>query len=137
MGFFLLQTVDTHELCLLHSHFWFIFVVSTQGGMPGASTFRDCKSLENMVKKHVEKGKLYAAICAAPAVALGAWGLLNGLKVIVLPIIHFCVPCIIIFYWSKAHFSFCDRPLVILHSWRNFLQRLKLLNQGYRLMGSV
>jgi 4-methyl-5(b-hydroxyethyl)-thiazole monophosphate biosynthesis len=42
-----------------------------------------------MVKKHVEKGKLYAAVCAAPAVALGAWGLLNGLKVILSPVIHF------------------------------------------------
>jgi 4-methyl-5(b-hydroxyethyl)-thiazole monophosphate biosynthesis len=48
--------------------------------MPGASTFRDCKVLEDMVKKHAQKGKLYAAICAAPAVALGTWGLLNGLK---------------------------------------------------------
>ena len=57
--------------------------------MPGASTFRDCKILENIVKKHAEKGKLYAAVCAAPAVALGAWGLLNGLKVIISPIIHF------------------------------------------------
>jgi 4-methyl-5(b-hydroxyethyl)-thiazole monophosphate biosynthesis len=57
--------------------------------MPGASTFRDSKVLENMVKKHVEKGKLYAAVCAAPAVALGAWGLLNGLKVILSPVIHF------------------------------------------------
>lgn len=50
--------------------------------MPGSSTFRDCTLLENMVKKHVEKGKLYAAICAAPAMALGTWGLLNGLKVV-------------------------------------------------------
>jgi 4-methyl-5(b-hydroxyethyl)-thiazole monophosphate biosynthesis len=56
--------------------------------MPGASNFRDSKVLENMVKKHVEKGKLYAAVCAAPAVALGAWGLLNGLKVILPSIIR-------------------------------------------------
>ncbi|RLM55415.1 hypothetical protein C2845_PM10G13250 [Panicum miliaceum] len=55
-------------------------LISLPGGMPGASTFRDCKLLENVVRKHVEKGKLYAAICAAPAVALGTWGLLNGLK---------------------------------------------------------
>ncbi|KAF7109513.1 hypothetical protein CFC21_109757 [Triticum aestivum] len=55
-------------------------LISLPGGMPGASTFRDCKILENIVKKHAEKGKLYAAVCAAPAVALGAWGLLNGLK---------------------------------------------------------
>ncbi|CAL5053149.1 unnamed protein product [Urochloa decumbens] len=55
-------------------------LISLSGGMPGSSTFRDCKLLENMVKKQVEKGKLYAAICAAPAMALGTWGLLNGLK---------------------------------------------------------
>lgn len=33
------------------------------------------------MKKHVEEGQLYAAVCAAPAVVLGPWGLLNGLKV--------------------------------------------------------
>ncbi|KAG2612007.1 protein DJ-1 homolog A-like isoform X1 [Panicum virgatum] len=55
-------------------------LISLPGGMPGASNFRDCKLLENVVRKHVEKGKLCAAICAAPAVALGTWGLLNGLK---------------------------------------------------------
>jgi 4-methyl-5(b-hydroxyethyl)-thiazole monophosphate biosynthesis len=66
--------------------------------MPGASTFRDCKLLENMVKKHVEKGKLYAAICASPAVALGAWGLLNGLKVNCHPLFIFCTRCIMTFH---------------------------------------
>ncbi|KAF2927066.1 protein DJ-1 homolog A [Oryza sativa Japonica Group] len=55
-------------------------LISLPGGMPGSSNLRDCKLLENMVKKHAGKGKLYAAICAAPAVALGSWGLLNGLK---------------------------------------------------------
>lgn len=49
--------------------------------MPGAATLRDCGILENMVKKHAVDGRLYAAICAAPAVALGSWGLLKGLKV--------------------------------------------------------
>lgn len=33
------------------------------------------------MKKQAEEGGLYAAICAAPAVALGSWGLLKGLKV--------------------------------------------------------
>jgi 4-methyl-5(b-hydroxyethyl)-thiazole monophosphate biosynthesis len=42
---------------------------------------RDSAVLEGLVKKHVEDGKLYAAVCAAPAVVLGPWGLLNGLKV--------------------------------------------------------
>lgn len=42
---------------------------------------RDSKVLEELVKKHVKDGRLYAAVCAAPAVVLGPWGLLNGLKV--------------------------------------------------------
>lgn len=33
------------------------------------------------MKKHVEDGRLYAAVCAAPAAVLGPWGLLKGLKV--------------------------------------------------------
>lgn len=49
--------------------------------MPGAATLKDCGTLESMVKKQAADGRLYAAICAAPAVALGSWGLLKGLKV--------------------------------------------------------
>lgn len=41
---------------------------------------RDCVELESMVKKHAANGGLYGAICAAPAVVLSSWGLLNGLK---------------------------------------------------------
>ncbi|OAY85855.1 Protein DJ- B [Ananas comosus] len=59
-------------------------LISLPGGMPGAANLRDCGVLESMVKKHAEKGGLYSAICAAPAVALGSWGLLKGLKVEVL-----------------------------------------------------
>ncbi|KAK8913923.1 hypothetical protein KSP39_PZI024391 [Platanthera zijinensis] len=55
-------------------------LISLPGGIPGADSLRDCGVLESIVKKHVEKGGLYAAICAAPAVALGSWGLLKGLK---------------------------------------------------------
>nr|XP_051114635.1 protein DJ-1 homolog B [Andrographis paniculata] len=55
-------------------------LVSLPGGMPGAATFKDCKTLESIVKKQAVDGRPYAAICAAPAVALGSWGLLKGLK---------------------------------------------------------
>ncbi|PIA55723.1 hypothetical protein AQUCO_00700201v1 [Aquilegia coerulea] len=55
-------------------------LISLPGGMPGASILRDCKVLEDLVKKQADDGKVYAAICAAPAVALGSWGLLKGLK---------------------------------------------------------
>ncbi|CAL9777206.1 unnamed protein product [Musa acuminata subsp. burmannicoides] len=55
-------------------------LISLPGGIPGSDTLRDCGVLESIVKKQAEKGGLYAAICAAPAVALGSWGLLKGLK---------------------------------------------------------
>ncbi|RZR80326.1 hypothetical protein BHM03_00006340, partial [Ensete ventricosum] len=59
--------------------------LAADGGMPGSATLRDCGVLESIVKKQAEKGGLYAAICAAPAVALGSWGLLKGLKVTCYP----------------------------------------------------
>lgn len=49
--------------------------------MPGAANLRDCKILENIMNKQATDGRLYAAVCASPAVALGSWGLLKGLKV--------------------------------------------------------
>lgn len=58
-----------------------MFCVVIKGGMPGAATFKDCKTLESIVKKQALDNRPYAAICAAPAVALGSWGLLKGLKV--------------------------------------------------------
>eukprot|EP00262_Sarcandra_glabra_P016698 TRINITY_DN5527_c0_g1_i1.p1 TRINITY_DN5527_c0_g1~~TRINITY_DN5527_c0_g1_i1.p1 ORF type:complete len:408 (-),score=75.58 TRINITY_DN5527_c0_g1_i1:518-1705(-) len=55
-------------------------LVSLPGGMPGSVTLKDSGILERIVKKHVADGRLYSAICAAPAVVLGEWGLLRGLK---------------------------------------------------------
>uniref|UniRef100_A0A0D9UYB8 DJ-1/PfpI domain-containing protein n=1 Tax=Leersia perrieri TaxID=77586 RepID=A0A0D9UYB8_9ORYZ len=55
-------------------------LIALPGGMPGSANLRDCKVLEKMVKKQAEEGRLYAAICAAPAVTLAHWGLLKGLK---------------------------------------------------------
>lgn len=49
--------------------------------MPGATNLRDCAILESLVKKQAADGRLYAAVCASPAVALGPWGVLKGLKV--------------------------------------------------------
>lgn len=49
--------------------------------MPGATNLKDCGILESLVKKQAVDGRLYAAVCASPAVALGSWGLLKGLKV--------------------------------------------------------
>lgn len=49
--------------------------------MPGATSLKDSATLRSMVEKQAADGRLHAAICAAPAVALGSWGLLEGLKV--------------------------------------------------------
>lgn len=58
---------------------------------------RDCGVLEGLVKKHVEDGRLYAAVCAAPAVVLGPWGLLNDLKVNLASDIYFVLQCTFVF----------------------------------------
>lgn len=50
------------------------------GGVPGAANLGGCATLEGILRKHVEKGGLYAAICAAPPLALASWGLLDGHK---------------------------------------------------------
>ncbi|KAJ4726422.1 DJ-1 family protein [Melia azedarach] len=55
-------------------------LIALPGGMPGATNLKDCGELESMVKKQASDGRLYAAVCASPAVALGSWGLLKGLK---------------------------------------------------------
>ncbi len=48
------------------------------GGMPGATHLAQSTVLQHIVTRHFEEGKLLAAICAAPAITLSPWGLLNG-----------------------------------------------------------
>lgn len=50
------------------------------GGMPGAEHLRDSKELTEMLKEQAASGRLYAAICASPAVALKPHGLLENKK---------------------------------------------------------
>lgn len=47
------------------------------GGLPGAEHLRDNKTLIDMLKQQKKAGRLYAAICASPAVALAPHGLLD------------------------------------------------------------
>lgn len=49
------------------------------GGMPGTEHLRDCPELINMLKKQKAGNRLYAAICAAPALVLQQHGLLEGI----------------------------------------------------------
>lgn len=62
--------------------------------MPGSMALRDSEVLEAMVRKHVKDGGFISAICAAPAVALGSWGLLKGLKVRIIIVLLETVFCV-------------------------------------------
>ena len=48
------------------------------GGMPGAKNIADSESARALVSSVSRAGGLVAAICAAPAVVLSSWGLLEG-----------------------------------------------------------
>ena len=50
-------------------------LVALPGGMPGAEHLRDSAPLISILEKQKEAGKLYGAICAAPAVVLASKGL--------------------------------------------------------------
>lgn len=50
------------------------------GGMPGAEHLACCAPLMSAIDKQLKSGKRVAAICAAPAVVLGANGYLRGKK---------------------------------------------------------
>lgn len=56
-----------------------------QGGMPGAERLRDSEPLFDLLDKQAAAGKLHAAICATPAVALETRGFLKGKKATVHP----------------------------------------------------
>jgi protein deglycase len=53
-------------------------LIALPGGMPGSEHLRDCPELIEALKRQRAEGRLYAAICAAPAVALFPHGLLQG-----------------------------------------------------------
>ena len=54
--------------------------IALPGGMPGAEHLRDCAPLIAILKEQKHAGRLYAAICASPAVVLHHHGLLEGVK---------------------------------------------------------
>jgi protein deglycase len=53
-------------------------LVVLPGGIPGAEHLRDSADLTRILKRQAEKGRLYGAICASPAVVLEHHGLLAG-----------------------------------------------------------
>jgi 4-methyl-5(b-hydroxyethyl)-thiazole monophosphate biosynthesis len=60
-------------------------LIALPGGMPGAEHFRDSKELVEMLKKQKDANRLYAAICASPAVVFEHHGLLAGKKATCFP----------------------------------------------------
>ena len=50
------------------------------GGMPGVNNLAASKQANDLVKEANKKGKLVAAICAAPSYVLAPTGILNGKK---------------------------------------------------------
>lgn len=53
-------------------------LIALPGGMPGAQNLSDSALLIDRLRKQRDAGFWYAAICAAPAVALAPHGLLSG-----------------------------------------------------------
>lgn len=55
-------------------------LIALPGGLPGADHLRDCPALIDLLKAQKDSGRLYAAICASPAVVLVPHGLLAEKK---------------------------------------------------------
>ena len=55
------------------------------GGMPGSEHLAGCARLVDAIDKQLKAGKRVAAICAAPAVVLGANGFLRGEQAVCFP----------------------------------------------------
>lgn len=53
-------------------------LVVLPGGMPGAKNLGESPDARSLVERTFRAGKLIAAICAAPALTLAAWGILDG-----------------------------------------------------------
>ena len=55
-------------------------LIFVAGGLPGTRNLAACKPLINGIKQALSDGRRVAAICAAPALVLGANGFLKGKK---------------------------------------------------------
>lgn len=56
-------------------------LIALPGGMPGAENLRDNKELITLLRKQQQANKLYAAICASPAVVLQHHGLIANRRI--------------------------------------------------------
>ena len=53
-------------------------LIALPGGLPGAEHLRDHPLLIELLREQNQQGKLYAAICASPAIVLASHGLLSN-----------------------------------------------------------
>jgi 4-methyl-5(b-hydroxyethyl)-thiazole monophosphate biosynthesis len=60
-------------------------LIALPGGIPGAEYLRDSETLISLVQDQANAGRLYAAICASPAVALLPHGFLAGKRATCFP----------------------------------------------------
>ncbi|AQT68961.1 Chaperone protein YajL [Anaerohalosphaera lusitana] len=73
------------------------------GGMPGAERLANSEGLKAMLDIQARDGKLYAGICAAPAVVLSVRGLLKGKRATCYPAFEKQMDCE----------KFVDEPVVV------------------------
>lgn len=53
-------------------------LIALPGGMPGAEHLRDSALLVGLLKQQADEGRLFAAVCASPAIVLNPHGLIHG-----------------------------------------------------------
>nr|WP_298111760.1 DJ-1 family glyoxalase III [uncultured Pseudomonas sp.] len=93
-------TADTMLVDVLAQDFDLIVL---PGGMPGAQHLAEHEPLAEKVREQAKAGKLFAAICAAPALALQQYGVLKQRRMT-------CYPA---FSDRLSGCTFVDQPVVV------------------------
>ena len=93
-------TADTMLVDVLAQDFDLIVL---PGGMPGAERLAEHEPLAEKVREQAKAGKLFAAICAAPALALQQYGVLKQRRMT-------CYPS---FSDRLSGCTFVDQPVVV------------------------
>ena len=93
-------TADTMLVDVLAQPFDLIVL---PGGMPGAQHLAEHEPLAERVREQAKAGKLFAAICAAPAVALQQYGVLRQRRMTCYPAFSDRLSCCV----------FVDQPVVV------------------------
>lgn len=73
------------------------------GGMPGSANLGASRAVEALVRSVYQQGGIVGAICAAPALTLAPWGLLEGRRAT-------CYPSFEKHFSKKVHF--CEQKVV-------------------------